>query len=789
MRLILAILFCLIAVGAVGNASERPNIVFIFADDMGIGDVGVYNQLARAERGMPAIETPHIDSLAAAGVRFMDMHSNPMCGPSRATIQHGFHSGHSRIDRNQPRKTPIQPGDHEKTFAQILSEAGYYTGLIGRWHLRGLDIVTGNIYDVNSTPWGKGYQEVYLMSGYRPEYAYRNHQDDDGNPLEVREAEDIVRFTPDRATDPSDEWAIANGGLGVAPRYSTEMLTEQAVAFLRKRIAADDEPFMLFLPIFNVHSDTNEVPNQGIYAGLSYPDRAANYASSVAYVDYMVGRILETLRDPNGDGSNSDGVLDNTIVIFTSDNGPQAASHDIGFFESATVYDSGLRTSVIDSRTNRFQKLRGKKMELYEGGTRMPFIIQWPDNSHIVPGSRYDEMCTFADWLPTVADLVEGEIPLGIDGVSFWPDLSGQGPSRRADFRLTMSNTLHWRGWTITVGDWKLVHRKQSGEDELYNLALNPGEEYDQRVTDRPDIVEALRTVALDEGVESDADLSSNLGGTWFSQYKEWAPVNGSDDFYAAANWSGGIPNTAYDGSGQPADNWNTAPARNWIATVRKSNGSGNELAIDKDVKLLALEILGDQGPMTVKILPRQTLTVRNGLHIESGGSLHGDHSELNTIRAIEVKPGGSLTGHLRITGQQDLLRYIPEFADDRRLSPELVNHGTVAPGSLFVDGDYRQFTDGILEIDLDDNESGRDNGVNDDTMEVAGTATLDGTLKVNLLNGHTPEAGDRITIIRANAIEGKFTLPGDIVTSVDGRARFVVEYSRSAVVLRYLED
>lgn len=649
------------------TAQERPNIIFLLADDLGIGDVGIYNQNARAELGLPAIATPNMDALAAQGVRFTNMHSNPMCGPSRSTLICGFHQGHAKVDRNQSKNNAIQPGDHEKSWASLLREADYTTGLFGRWHLRGFNIDTLTVFDINSTPLGKGFDELWNNAGngggYRMSHAFIDNDDGDG----ILENTDTIAVPRPASSDPADDWALANGGLGVAPEYEVLTSTKKALDFLDANLGTN-EPFMAFIPIFATHTDTDEVPNEGDYAGLGYPRSEANYAAAVASVDEALGRLMDKLRDPNSDGDESDSAVDRTIIVFTSDNGNQSASHSISYFGSTRVYrDDG--DGIVES--SDFVTLRGEKFEVYEGGTNAPFIIQWTGNPDIVPGSVYERLATFSDWVPTVAELVGGEIPLGVDGVSFLADLTG-GISERPDFRIHSSQN----GWSVAMGEWKLVN---SAGLKLYHLPTDPGE--NAPVSNRSDTVNALQTLAIAEGITSDVNLTGADSNTWFSQYKDWSPATGSTDFYAAPNWSGGISSTLYPNSGGSATaHWNTGPAANWIASMDNADATPEEISVSGSATILALELASARSKMKLTLESGVDFEIHNGGRLHSGGHLALNGATLRTQRDIEVLPNAILSGAGTVTGNQQWLTGIAEFANQGLLEPHVINAGIFAP-------------------------------------------------------------------------------------------------------------
>ncbi len=634
--------------GVVGVKADSPNILFILSDDVGVGDLGVTGQLARAAQGLPAISTPNIDSIANNGLRFNSVYATaPMCEPTRTAFLTGFHQGHAVNDRNDTAKW-IRNGDEDKTYGQVVQEAGYATGYFGKMHASGVMGWRSTIEDVNSLPTAKGFEDVMLTDGYR------------GN----------------------DQWE--DDGLGGMVNlgnptgiYNQQTVGDRAVSMIQAKAAAN-EPFMITTSFYGVHSDVNQVPEPHDYSSESWSEAEKDYAATLTYLDGQVGRMLAALDDPNDDGDNADSILDNTIIIFGSDNGNQNVDgHSPNFFDS-----------TLD--------LRGVKFNVYEGGIRSPFFVQWGDQ--IKPGAVNEPgdvndtfIGTFADLLPTFAEVAGADVPLGIDGRSMLSDLTGEGPSDRPDYFVWGTNVARAggsRGWAIRMGDWKLVKRMGGGAFELYNLATDESETTNL-VSSRPDIKVALETIALAEGAQDMGETNGSGGGnTYFVQYKDWSPAGGSDDFNAAANWSGGTPSQNNDGSGLPADNYATGPANNWLATVVNDGGGGGPFApgddvvnVTDDAEVLALEVRGVANKMTVNIERHHELAARNEFRIGANGRVNLDDATLNTMRTVDVRDGGELTGHGTVTGNQDIIAGIAEFADQGLLEPHVVNSGLVAPG------------------------------------------------------------------------------------------------------------
>lgn len=629
----------------VSAQNPRPNILFILADDLGVGDLGVTGQLERDANGLPAISTPNLDSIANNGMRFNQVYATaPMCEPTRAAMLTGFHQGHSINDRNDTAKW-IRNGQEDKTYGQVMQEAGYATGYFGKMHASGVMGWRSTIDDVNSIPTAKGFADVMLTNDYNGP----NQWEDDG------------------------QGGMVNVGnpTGI---YNQSIVVDRAVSMIQNQVAAD-QSFMITTSFYGVHSDVNEVPQPHDYTNRSWSTAEKDYAATLTYLDNQVGRMLAVLDDPDGNGDNSDSVLDNTIIVFGSDNGNQNVDgHSPAFFGS--TYDS-----------SKGVMLRGVKFNVYEGGIRSPFLVQWGDKikpgAVNQPGDVNDTFIgTFADLLPTFAEAAGVDAPLGIDGRSMLSDLTGEAPSERPDYFLWGSNKNRAggsRGWAIRMQDWKLVNRMGAGTFELYNLADDPAEGTNL-VSSRPDIKNALETLALAEGAQDIGEEGS--GNTYFVQYKNWSPAGGSTDLNAAANWAGGTPTQNSDGTGQPADFFNSQPANNWLATVYNSAGTADQTVdVTDDAEVLALEVGGTANRMTVNVARHQELFARNEVRLSDQGRINLRDATLKTMRTVDVRPGSELTGHGTISGNQELLAGIAELENQGLLEPHVINGGIVAPG------------------------------------------------------------------------------------------------------------
>ncbi len=395
------------------RASRKPNIIFILADDLGYGDLGCY--------GQQTIRTPRIDAMAREGLRFTQCYSgSTVCAPSRCALMTGLHTGHCRVRGNK--RVPLEPED--TTVAETLKTAGYHTALIGKWGLGEPD--STGIPNRKGFDYFFGYLNQHNAHNYYPEFLWKNEAKFplDGNVC--RDDEPIVSV--ERA------------------QYSHDLFAEDALRYVEEH---QDDPFFLYLALTIPHANNErgriegvgmEVPDFGEYADQDWPIGQKGHAAMVSRMDRDVGRLLDKLREL--------GIAENTLVIFTSDNGPhKEGGADPEFFHSG----GGLR---------------GIKRDLYEGGIRVPAIAWWP--GQIDAETESDQPWTFWDVLPTAAELAGAETPNNLDGISILPALHGANLYRKEPLYWE----FHERGFSQALrwGPWKAVRPKQDRPIELYNL-------------------------------------------------------------------------------------------------------------------------------------------------------------------------------------------------------------------------------------------------------------------------------------------------------------------------------
>jgi arylsulfatase A-like enzyme len=771
-------LVCLWACAPAWGQPSSPNIVFILADDMGFGDTGITGQNERAAQQLPSFATPNLDALALSGVQFNNMYAGgTVCTPSRSTLMTGFHSGHTIVDRGD--LNTLRAGNQDRTWGQILQDAGYETGMFGKWHLGGFPLP--GIH--HALPTQKGFETAYgPMSGtYRSATHFQSNGSGGMQAVQV----------------PSEPTWPGPGGPFV---YGEDLVANRATQFIRDKSALG-QPFAAYVAFIEPHTVHEMVPQDHPYVNMPWSKGLRDYAGLMHKLDQHVGQIMQAIDDPNGDGSTSDSVANNTLLVFTSDNGPvwpgASAGFDPEFFDSNGDY-------------------KFHKWTTQEGGVRTPFFARWAGT--IAPGTVNESYVgSFADILPTLAELSGQDAPLGIDGRSMLSDLVGGPPTDRRDvtFWATERNTFAGQplNHSVRVGDWKLsvispidaasqISAFPATPFRLFNVASDPSETTNL-LSARPDIVNALRTIMIAEGGlreptapwfttnPNNVQFIPETINTYFTQYKTWAPQEASTDFYAAGNWSGGTQRWINDPPPNypempDAQNWNTGPADNWLATMNNATGAPQQVALGVDASVLAME-LGGVSTMSLDVSQGVKLSARNGLRISSGGILKLHDGEINTIRDVDVRPGGRLEGEGLVNGQQAVLAGIPEFAGLHLLEPRLLNRGAVsvhAPsleaGRLLVQGDYTQESDGRLELDM---YTDGVPGLDFDQLAVTGDVTLAGTLEISAPNLLLFQAGNVFEIVTIGGVRrGVFNhllapeLPGDL--------HWALQYTSNAVLL-----
>lgn len=448
----IAIVLLLILCPVQLTCADQPNLVFIIADDLGWADVEFH------DGNTP---TPNLNRLAKEGVELHQHYVAPVCSPTRA----GFLTGRywSRFGITTPINNRGLPFE-TVTVARALGDAGYSTALIGKWHL-------------GSKPeWGPnhfGFQHSYgsLAGGVAP----WNHHYKKG---------------PYSTTWHRNEQLISEQG------HVTDLLADEAVKWINQQTSGDNaKPFFLYVPFTAVHLPIRE-PNEWMEKVPSEitGDVPRQYSACIAHLDHAVGRIIEAI--------DQSGQADNTLIIFTSDNGGSTAENNDPKYPDDQCPNGRL--------PGNNQPLRGQKGTLYEGGIRVPTIARWP--GRLEPGKKFEPPVCVVDWMPTFCALARSEIEtdaLQWDGVNIWPALSGK--SELAPRSLHLTGTRGDR-WALRKGNWKLILTKpKNGESkiEVFDLATDPGETSNLAEA-KPELVRELTTL-LDHHRAQDVNSRGGL--------------------------------------------------------------------------------------------------------------------------------------------------------------------------------------------------------------------------------------------------------------------------------------
>ena len=392
------------AAGAAGLAfaqqQTKPNIVFILADDLGYAHVGCY--------GQKDVQTPNIDRLAAEGLRFTSAYSGcTVCAPSRSTLMTGQHTGHTRVRGNRRPEVPLRPED--TTVAELLKKVGYRNGIFGKWGLGPAE--TGGI------PNKKGFDDWF---GYLDQVHAHN-------------------YWTDALWDNKEEYFVIKNQSAKKGAYSHDLIADRALKFIEE---SKGKPFFLYAPFTLPHGNFDP-PSDAPYSKRDWPQDIKDVAAMITRLDKSVGDIMAALK--------KNGLDDNTLVIFTSDNGPLPKSRE--YLNASGIY-------------------RGAKRDVYEGGIRVPFVARWPGR---IRQGVTDQPIAFWDFLPTACELTGVAAPRNIDGISYLPTLFGKGQQKQHDYFYW---EFHERGFSqgIRMGDWKGIRLDQGKPLEVYNLKDDPSE-------------------------------------------------------------------------------------------------------------------------------------------------------------------------------------------------------------------------------------------------------------------------------------------------------------------------
>ncbi len=473
--------------GSKNNHTERvqPNIIFILADDLGYGELGSY--------GQELIETPHLDALASEGMKFTQHYSgSPVCAPSRCVLLTGKHSGHAYIRGNDEWGERGEVWDYWAMIADstlegqrplpstttsigtLLKSAGYRTGMIGKWGLGAPH--TEGIPNRQGFDFFCGYNCQRQAHTYYPVHLYLNEErlylgNDTVAPHTILE-------------EGADPLVLANYAPYTLSSYAPDVMFEKMIQFIEEE---NEKPFFFYWasPIphvalqapqrwvdYYVDKFGNEEPYTGdkSYFPSRYPH--ATYAAMVSYLDERVGELVHTLKEQ--------GLYENTLIIFSSDNGP--------------TFNGGTDSPWFDSG-GPFKSERGwGKAFLHEGGIRVPMIASWPGK--IAPGSESGHISAFWDLLPTLCEVSGADVPVDVDGISYLPELLNKGEQEQHPY-------LYWEfpssggQQAVRMDNWKSIRkniRQGNLEIELYNLNEDI-QELQNVASDHPDIINQMELI------------------------------------------------------------------------------------------------------------------------------------------------------------------------------------------------------------------------------------------------------------------------------------------------------
>ncbi len=448
LHLALAALGALLACPGSLPGAEKPNLIWIMADDLGYAELGCY--------GQRTLTTPNLDRMAREGMRFTHFYAGAtVCAPSRSVLMTGQHHGHTRVRGNAGPANPAAQALQREDFtvAKLLQPAGYHTALIGKWGLGDVGAAETGL------PRRHGFDHFF---GYLNQRHAHNH------------FPDFLWLNEERLALPNIVTPVGGEGAGYATRavqFADDLFTDDALRFVASNQSG---PFFLYWSMVIPHAnnertrelkDGAEVPDYGPYATKDWPAQDKGHAAMISRLDGYVGRLLEQLRRL--------GLERKTLVVFTSDNGPHNESnHNLARFQPSAPF-SGLKRSLTD------------------GGIRVPCIAWWPGK--VTAGTETSHVAYFGDWMATAAELAGVEPPAGLDSLSFVPTLLGNpGGQRQHEFLYWEFHEGGFRHAALYQGRWKGI---RSGAPDaslrLFDLEHDVAEK-DDLAAQHPDLVRRI---------------------------------------------------------------------------------------------------------------------------------------------------------------------------------------------------------------------------------------------------------------------------------------------------------
>ena len=426
------------------DPQTKPNFIWIMADDLGYGDLGCY--------GQKVITTPNIDRMANEGLRFTHFYSGAtVCAPSRSVLMTGMHHGHTRVRGNAGSKNPTAQAlrSDDATVAKVLQQAGYRTALIGKWGLGDEGQADTGLPRKQGFDEFFGYLNQQHAHNHFPSFLWRNER---------------------KVSLPNVITPVGNNGGGYATEakvFADDLFADEAIQFVKENRS---RPFYLYWSMVIPHANNErtrelkngaQVPDFGPYTDEAWPEPDKGQAAMISRLDGYVGRMLATL--------NSIGLSENTLVLFTSDNGPHNESnHDLKRFNPSGPY-SGIKRSLTD------------------GGIRVPFVAWWP--TKIKPRTESEHIAYFGDWMATASELAGLRTPSGLDSISMVPTLLGD------KSKQTQHEFLYWefheggfKQAALYRGRWKGIRKGSSDAPVMLYDQFNDIAETNNVAAAHPDI-------------------------------------------------------------------------------------------------------------------------------------------------------------------------------------------------------------------------------------------------------------------------------------------------------------
>jgi len=453
----------------VAQKKNLPNVIYIYADDLGYGELGSY--------GQQKIKTPNLDKMAKEGIKFTNHYTSaPVCAPARCMLMTGKNAGRSYIrgnyelggfeDSTEAGQMPLPDGTF--TIAKLMKQAGYKTGMVGKWGL-GMNNNTGDP-NKQGFDYYYGYLDQKQSHNYYPTHLWENGKWDSLNNPVINVHRPIPKNSPDAAFD-----------YYKGKDYALTKMGEKALLFIRNN---KSKPFFLYLPLTSPHLSL-QAPDEAVkeyigkfdeqpyygdrgYAPCKYP--LSTYAAMITYMDKKIGEVMALLKELKLD--------ENTLVMFSSDNG---ATFNVGGFNGKFFNSNG--------------GLRGSKQDLYEGGIREPFIARWPGK--ITPGKTSEHISVQYDLMATLNELTRQK-NTNTDGISFLSELTGKRNQQKKHDYLYFEFPEKNGQVAIRLGDWKAVKSNMKKDKnapwEIYNL-LTDKDESNNVATQHPELIKRFEAI------------------------------------------------------------------------------------------------------------------------------------------------------------------------------------------------------------------------------------------------------------------------------------------------------